>query len=86
MQYYCSELCFKSHFYLIFCNWYGFGMFQIVIFKTKQRSTEELLRKWSYPKNKKKLDNNNTVEIVKVIASAAIGVSKSNGENNETMR
>ena len=46
---------------------------------------EELLRKWLYPTNKRKLDNNNTVEIVKVIGPAAIGINKSNEEKNEAM-
>ena len=61
-------------------------MFQTVNFKTKQRKTKELLRKWLYPTNKRKLDNNNnTVEIVTVIASAAIGINNSNGRKNEAM-
>ena len=60
-------------------------MFQTVNFKAKQRKTKELLRKWLYPTNKRKLDNNNTVEIVKVIGPAAIGINKSNEEKNEAM-
>ena len=61
-------------------------MFQTLNFKTKQRKTKELLRKWLYPRNKRKLDNNNSiVEIVKVITSADIGINKSNGGKNEGM-